>query len=208
MATQSPQLTPDIADISARLLGEREVSPRARTLARAIGDVLPGKGVNIYLFHASDTGEEWIAQATFGDGAIPDPVVASGSGALGTLAQQPKSLVFSGDALVRELYAHINVRRTLRGLAYLPLLHDEQLIGAIEILGFDDAITELQLGGLRGLAEIGATALVSAQAYEEERNNALASITRLTQLYDVEKVFSSTLEMEELLPFIGSKIRE
>ena len=34
------------------------------------------------------------------------------------------------------------------------------------------------------------------------------SITRLTQLYDLEKVFSSTLEMEELLPLIGSKFME
>ena len=36
----------------------------------------------------------------------------------------------------------------------------------------------------------------------------LASINRVTQLYDMEKIFSSTLEMDELLPIIGSKIRE
>src|SRR5262249_16811311 len=36
----------------------------------------------------------------------------------------------------------------------------------------------------------------------------LSSITRLTQLYDLEKVFSLTLEMENLLPIIGSKFRE
>jgi len=36
----------------------------------------------------------------------------------------------------------------------------------------------------------------------------LKSITRLTQLYDLEKVFSSTLEMAELLPLIASKFRE
>ena len=36
----------------------------------------------------------------------------------------------------------------------------------------------------------------------------MTSITRLTQLYDLEKVFSSTLEMDELLPLIGTKISE
>ena len=36
----------------------------------------------------------------------------------------------------------------------------------------------------------------------------MASITRLTQLYDLEKVFSSTLEMQELLPLIGTKFSE
>src|ERR1700675_4892713 len=36
----------------------------------------------------------------------------------------------------------------------------------------------------------------------------MTSITRLTQLYDLEKVFSSTLEMDELLPLIGTKLSE
>jgi RND family efflux transporter MFP subunit len=36
----------------------------------------------------------------------------------------------------------------------------------------------------------------------------MTSITRLTQFYDIEKVFSSTLEMDELLPIIGGKMRE
>ena len=36
----------------------------------------------------------------------------------------------------------------------------------------------------------------------------MASISRLTQLYDVEKVFNSTLEMDELNPIITGKVRE
>ena len=52
------------------------------------------------------------------------------------------------------------------------------------------------------------SAIKTAQVYEEERHGTMNSITRLTQLYDLEKVFSSTLEMEELLPLIGSKFME
>ena len=44
--------------------------------------------------------------------------------------------------------------------------------------------------------------------YEGERNSHLESISRLTQLYDVEKVFNSTLEMDELNPIITAKVRE
>jgi RND family efflux transporter MFP subunit len=44
--------------------------------------------------------------------------------------------------------------------------------------------------------------------YEAERNDSLESISRLTQLYDLEKSFSSTLEMDELLPIIAEKFRE
>jgi RND family efflux transporter MFP subunit len=45
-------------------------------------------------------------------------------------------------------------------------------------------------------------------AYESERNTNLESITRLTQLYDLERSFNSTLEMDDLLPLIAGKYRE
>ncbi len=64
------------------------------------------------------------------------------------------------------------------------------------------------LEALRPLIEVAASALVASQAYEQERHASLTSLTRLTQFYDIEKVFSSTLEMDELLPIIGGKIRE
>ena len=82
------------------------------------------------------------------------------------------------------------------------------LTGAIEILSFTGKLNELYLDALRAVAEVASSALYGAQAYEDERDNTLASITRLTQLYDIEKVFSSTLEMNDLLPIIGAKIRE
>src|SRR5262249_49132761 len=61
---------------------------------------------------------------------------------------------------------------------------------------------------LAPLAEISGSALGSAQSYEAERNDSLESVTRLTQLYDLERSFSSTLEMDELLPIIGAKFLE
>src|SRR5438309_7634851 len=73
---------------------------------------------------------------------------------------------------------------------------------------FEAEILQNQLRSLAPVAEVAAAALEAAQSYENERHDALASITRLTQLYDLEKVFASTLEMDELLPIIGSKSRE
>jgi hypothetical protein len=69
----------------------------------------------------------------------------------------------------------------------------------LEILSFEDELTEESLATLSPAASVAAAAIASAQAYEEERHGTLTSITRLTQLYDLEKVFSSTLEMDELL---------
>src|SRR5262249_24036233 len=129
-------------------------------------------------------------------------------GGLGELQERQTALLFSGADLSREDYAHLDVRRTLRSLAYLPLARGAALTGAIEILSFDSVLIREQLEALQPLAQISATALAAAEKYEAERNDSLASVTRLTQLYDLERSFSSTLEMDELLPIIGSKFHE
>jgi RND family efflux transporter MFP subunit len=137
------------------------------------------------------------------EGSVP-----ADTGTLGEMKARQKPLLFSGKELQRETYAHLDIRRTLLSLAYLPLVKDGALVGAIEILSFDQEISQDHLRSLNPVAESAAAALVAAQIYENERHDALTSISRLTQLYDLEKVFASTLEMDELLPIIGSKFRE
>ena len=208
MATQGPGVAIDIATFSAQLLENREVSPRARILAQAITDLLLGTAANIYLIATLDEGQGWAAQASSGDVSVEETFVPLAQGTLGTVAANSEPVGFSGKALVREEYAHLNVRRTLKSLAYLPLKHQGNLLGAIEILSFDEVLTLSTLPALQPMADVAASALANALQYEEERHNALTSITRLTQLYDLEKVFGSTLELDQLLPLIGSKFRE
>ncbi len=208
MTPQESKLDIDIAGFASRLLELRETADRARITAQTVAERFPGDTVTVYLLRQEEEGQFWSARATAGDGAEPDAVIPAEAGTLGSLFRDPQMLVFEGRALVREDYAHLNVRRTLQYLACVPLFQKEVLIGAIEIVSFDAILDRASLEALEPLAEIAAQALVSSQVYEEERNNSLTSITRLTQFYDIEKAFSSTLEMDELLPIIGGKIRE
>jgi RND family efflux transporter MFP subunit len=201
-------LAVDIAAFSAQLLNHRELSPRARTIIEAVTDVLPGTGVNLYLLISENEGQCWVPQATTGDVTVHESMVAADRGTLGLLAAKDEVLVFSQSELVREQYGHLNVRRTLNSLAYLPLRMHGDLFGAIEILSFDGPIVEISLAALEPVTEVAASALADAVSYEQERNSALSSITRITQLYDLEKVFSSTLELDQLLPIIGLKFKE
>ena len=50
--------------------------------------------------------------------------------------------------------------------------------------------------------------LDAMEAMEEERQSSLSAVQRLTDLYDISRVFGSTLEMAELLPIMGEKIRD
>ncbi len=212
MPIQSPGLKLDIAELSGRLLDELEVIPRAKIIAKTVVDALPGSAVILYAFPTlndnDNDNEGWSVLAVIGEHVSPERAIPLYNGTLGTLAGEPRPLLFQGDTLVREEYSHVDVRKTLLSLAYLPLIRGDTLSGAIEILSFENKISEAQLESLLPVAQIAVGALSGAQAYQDEHQNTLTSITRLTQLYDIEKVFSSTLEMDELLPIIGSKVRE
>src|SRR5262249_17507441 len=90
----------------------------------------------------------------------------------------------------------------------LPLLTDDVLHGAIEMISCDQPFPKTMRETLDEIAEIAAPAISGALYYESERNVSLHSISRVTQMYDLEKVFNSTLEMDELLGTIAKKIQE
>jgi len=208
MATQGPVVAMDIVALSARLLEVRELAPRARLAAQVVADSLPGSAVNLYIVGEQAAERVWIPQASAGDVSVTEIAVPLEQGALGTLAGTSDAVVISGKDLVREEYAHLHVRRTVQALAYVALKAKGDLVGAIEIVSFEGEMRSTSLAALESVASVVGVALASASEYEQERHSTLSSITRLTQLYDIEKVLNSTLELDQLLPLIGSKFKE
>src|ERR1700737_4317301 len=150
MPIQSSGLTLNIAAFSARLLEEHEVLPRARITAQTIAEALPGSAVNVYAIAGLAEGEVWTVMATAGEAAVPEATIPLQTGTLGILARELKPLLFEGNHLRRGEYSHVNVRRTLRSLCYLPLTQGEALIGAIEILSFEKKLKEAHRNPLGG----------------------------------------------------------
>ncbi len=169
---------------------------------------LPGSFVNLYTIGKFEGEAAWLLRAWAGGESVRTAHVPLHHGTLGELSAEHSALLFNGSDLAREDYGHLDIRRTLRSLAYVALQTDGTITGAVEILSFEAELTGQDVEALGGLAEISASALGAAQSYETERNDSLASVTRLTQLYDLERSFSSTLEMDELLPIIGAKFLE
>ena len=93
--------------------------------AQAIAEALPGSAVNVYAAASLTNGDAWTVLATQGMARCPKPPYPPGTGTLEILSREPKPLLFEGKTLVREEYAHVNVRRTLLSLSYLPLVQDE-----------------------------------------------------------------------------------
>ncbi|MFI5089934.1 MAG: efflux RND transporter periplasmic adaptor subunit [Terriglobales bacterium] len=207
MASQVPGFATSFTELAMALLSSSEVVPRARLIAQQVAELAPGSGVVVYALDRSGD-PVWVPKATAGEVAFEQAEIPFDSGTLGALSEKKEPVVFSGSRLRREQYSHLNVRRTIASLVGLPMLAGDELVGAIEVLSFDAPIRESSLPPLVELARLGGLGLAAGTAYESERNTGLESITRLTQLYDLERTFNSTLEMDSLLPLIASKYKE
>src|SRR4051812_24589448 len=207
MATQRPAFAVPLTEFAAALLAEREVLPRARITAQQVADLFPTAGVVVYTLEEGDEGKRWSPKSTF-EISLQDPFVPYEEGTLGAMAEQNAAVIFSGSDLAREAYAHLNVRATVASIATVPLSVNEQLIGAIEIVSFKEAITEEGVAALAQLTEYASIGIASAISYENERNANFEAISRLTQLYDFEKVVNSLLELDQVMALVASKTQE
>jgi len=61
---------------------------------------------------------------------------------------------------------------------------------------------------LEEASRLAGQALTNLSAIEGERESQLATLERLTALYDLGRTFTSTLELNELLPIVAGKIRD
>jgi RND family efflux transporter MFP subunit len=206
MTSLSSDLAIPVAEFAAALLCKQEVGPRAEITARQVTELLPGTAVVVYVIE--DQGNpRWTARGSAGEIAVNE-VIEFHDGPLGATAKSKKLQVFEGANLKREDYAHLDIRRTVACLAYIPLLAKDTLVGAIELVNCEQALPRSALRRLDGIAELAASAIAAALSYESERNTSLQSISRVAQMYDLEKVFNSNLELDSLLDAIAAKFHE
>lgn len=184
------------------------MAPRALALARFVHGLLPQSAISVYALDSQGADTFWIPKATVGEATIHEQSISADAGILGSLLGGSAPVLRRAAELKREDYPHIDTRKTLLSLCYVPLLNNDNLVGALEILSFEEELDEEAIEALLPAAGVAAASIAAAQAYESERHATLNSITRLTQLYDLEKVFSSTLEIDDLLPLITSKFSE
>ncbi len=206
MATERSDFTISVTELAVALLARPEVGSRARVTAEQIADLLPGTAVVVYIIEDLEN-PAWTRQATAGEIEVSG-TLEFGVGTLGAAAESKTLIVFEGSDLRREDYAHLDTRRTVTALACVPLLAGETLFGAIELINYDQPFPEEMMEAVQEVADLASPALAAARSYESERNASLHSISRVTQMYDLEKVFNSTLEMDELLEIIAKKFQD
>src|SRR5262249_27321459 len=161
---ESPGLKIDLNLLGGELLAAQELAPRARHIARTVCEALPGAFVNVYTVGKWEGQDAWLLRAWAGGQSVRSAHVLLHHGTVGELSAQQAALVFSGADLAREDYGHLDIRRTLGSLAYVALVADGSVTGAIEILSFEGEPKGESLEALAPLALLGASALRAAQS--------------------------------------------
>ena len=206
MATGRLGLAVRVSDIAAALLAVPEAAARAQVIADRVCEMLPGSAAVVYVIEEQDS-PVWNPKAVAGEIHVAG-TVGFDSGTLGEVAATKTLQIFDSARLQREDFSHLDIRRTAVSLGYVPLISEDTLVGALEVVGFERPFGPPALQQLTAIAELAAPAIAAALNYEKERNASLQSISRVTQMYDLEKVFNSTLELDELLQIIPKKFAE
>lgn len=207
------QLTSTIYGLAVSLLGAGEPVARARILAQACAEMLDDCACAVYRTEASEGGA--VVLASFGEVSVSPQTVLPLSVISSAWPATNAATVLSGSRLRREDFAHLNVNRTVESIAYLPIDMVDETVdlaeavpgGVIEVISFSSVLETEELEELEPIRSLGSKALHAAGQAEHERMESLASIQRMSLLYDLEKSLNATLELDEVNALAPEKVR-
>jgi RND family efflux transporter MFP subunit len=187
--------------VASGLLATTDIGNRAAILNETIIEIVPDSACVLYRTQEEDGQRFWV------------PLAVSSGVALAAELLKDKPQIFPADGepllhsgLQREEYAHLHVTRTVRSIAYLPFGPEDASTGMFEVLAFGEEIPARQIAELQPFAKLAATALAAAESEQNQRQELLDSVHRLTQLYDLEKSLNATLELNSLMELIPAKV--
>jgi len=194
-------------DLAALLLAG-DAMARAGLVASAIVQSLPDSGCIVHRLYREGSQTVWNALAAAGDVSVERTSLPADSPLLRPLlSPSPQPLIYSNADIRREDYSHLHVTRSVASLGYLPLLWEGELVGAVEILSYSKELRLQDLEQRAPITRLAAPAILAGESSEQERQNLLDSVHRMTQLYDLEKSLNSTLELDAVIALIPNKVR-
>lgn len=216
----------------------RDTDTLLKTFAGRMGAALGARGVLVWLRteeaveagveeteESSAAGEETEEEAEEASGAalacrsswlapgerFESAAEQTSEGLLAEVLENGKTVQYSSEEDEADSLVHLaeSSRVRVKSSLYAALPGPEGTLGVVELLNprrgefSDEEVTFIEEA-----CRITGLALENRLAREKEHHDQLATVERLTSLYDISRIFNSTLEMEELLPVVVEKIRD
>jgi RND family efflux transporter MFP subunit len=204
------QASAALFELASVSLACRDQDTLLKTFAARVGASLGAKGVLVWTGDGvsglvckarwSEPGERFNLMADASANGLLAEVLESGeTRRLGWKQISPKQL------------DHLDAasRTRVKSAMYAVLPGAESAQGVVEVLSKpagDFSPEDAQF--LEEASRLAGHALTNLEAIEAERQSHLATLERLTALYDIGRTFTSTLELAELLPVVAGKIRD
>jgi RND family efflux transporter MFP subunit len=198
----------ELASVS---LACRDQDTLLKTFAARVGTTLGARAVLVWI--ASETGEELVCRMRWTEpGERLHPMERPVSeGTLAILYQSAATRRLPAREIAPEDLEHLDEfsRTRVKSALYASLPGAHKAEGVVEVLNkrVGDFSAE-DAHFLEEACQLAGRALTNLGAIELERNGQLATLERLTALYDLGRTFTSTLELDELLPIVAGKIRD
>ena len=194
-------------EVGALLLALPDTASRASAIASFIVAQLPNCACAVHRFIQENEENAWTVIGLGGDVLKERASTGSGNRLMAPLLlDSPEPLIYSSTDILREDYSHLHINRSVSSIAYIPLLQQEDLVGAIEILFFSGTPRLQDLDSIVPIVQLASIAILTAEDAETKRQDLLDSIHRMSQLYDLEKSLNATLEFDPLIALIPVKV--
>jgi RND family efflux transporter MFP subunit len=195
-------------EVGALLLSKPDAVSRASIIASVIVTQLENCACAVHRFIQQDVEITWNVIGLAGDISPEPSATGSGNRLMAPLVlEAPETLIYASADILREDYSHLHISRSVSSIAYVPLLQEEELVGAVEILFFSGTPRLQDLEAIAPIIQLATPAIVTAESWESQRQDLLDSVHRMSQLYDLEKSLNATLDFDAVTALIAEKAR-
>ena len=201
-----------LLELAGVSLACRDRETLLKTFAARLGPELQARAVLIWLAAKGEGGFSCRARWAEPGERLAPVAEAVTEGVLSELSEGGSAARrYSSADIEPEQFVHLeeSQRGKVKTALYVTLHGSEGLSGAVEVLNKKSGeFTQQDATFLEEASRLAGQALANLDAADTERHAQFTALERLTSLYDLSRVFNSTLELHELLPIIASKVRD
>jgi RND family efflux transporter MFP subunit len=182
----------------------------AKTLATHVGRYLEARAAMVWL--RQESGGELLCRSRWFEAGLRlefAPGQAS-EGILAEMVAKSRARRLDEEEIEPEMFPHLaeDDRERVVTALYAPIPTSKEVAGVLEVLNKRTGeFTANDAGFVEEVCRLAGRVLDALRAVEQEKWSSLETIERLTALYDVASTFTSTLELEDLLPIMAEKIQ-
>jgi GAF domain-containing protein len=201
---------PSLFELSVAFHSCNSIDSLAKTLAAQVARTLEARAVMVWL--RQDTEAELLCRGRWFEAGLRLEVASGpvGEGILAEMLEKSRARRLDEEEIEPEMLPQLaeDDRERVVTALYAPIPTSKGVAGVLEVLNKRSGkFTPDDAGFAEEACRLAGRVLDGLGATEQERWSNLETIERLTALYDVASTFTSTLELEDLLPLMAEKIQ-